>query len=391
MARVVRSALSELIASTGVDPTDPHALTQRWGVNKALSWKISKVIQTDDPFLALQQLPRKSGIEILLKSAEKVGVEPGVVRATHDAIEQFEQFVRQHCDDRNTFDMMGSDVSPSGRQQREENHRKQLFQGASYVWGVQARAYLNLRVVAPNADDRNLADVANLAAHLDFRRLRENVRWAMSRRVTNHDDGSPITLENFEPMDPESAGQVVPLMPRFCSTPVPALNVIRRGNRATVELVAGPVGNAGLISYVVGGIERRLPHARTPQDEFFDLWTISTTPAEVLIFDVFIHESFASTLPPKPMLASLLGPLSPGYADHEDYQLPLYEPLMDLGVVSLPPPTPEVPRYGEMVRAVFERTGWSPGQFRGFRVKIAYPPIPAALIMRCGLPEPVTP
>lgn len=387
IARLVRTTLSSLMMSAGMDPHDPQVLTRKWGVNKTLSWKISKIVQTDDPFLALQQVPGREGMDVLLKKGHAAGVEPRFLEAARDAVEQLERLIEAHCGDRATFEIMAGDATPQGRQQREEHHRKQLFQGASYVWGVQARMYLNLRFVAPTANDPAKADIASVMGLLDFRRLRENVRWLMSRRKLNHDDGSPISLADFDPIDPASAGQVVPLMPEFCSHAELPLTITRDESSATAELTPDRVGNAGTLTYFAGAIERRFPNVRTAQDRVGSLWAFSNTPVELLMYDIYIHESLAHAIPPQFMLCSLLGPLQAGRSDYDRYKLPLAEQLVDLGPAVPAPVTPEVPRYGELLDAVFARAGWNASEFRAFRIKIAYPPIPTALIMQYPLPE----
>ena len=60
---------------------------------------------------------------------------------------------------------------------------------------------------------------------------------------------------------------------------------------------------------------------------------------------------------------------------------------IDLG--SGPPDltTPSLPRYPKLVPRVFERLGASARDFTGFRLRIAYPPIPTLALFRHSLPE----
>jgi hypothetical protein len=384
VATQLRTSLSSLITSVGLDPQDPQALTRRWGVNKTLSWKITKVIQTDDAFLALQQVPGREGMDILLKKGEAAGVQPYFVQATKAAVDRFEQLIETHCGDRTTFEMMGSDVTPVGRQQREEQHRKQLFQGASYVWGVQTRMYFNLRVLAPSATPGTL-DIVSVAGLLDFRRLRENVRWTMFRSSIFNDKGSPGPFPSHEPIDPNAKS--VPLMLDFCSNPASTLSVVYDGDIGTAVLAPGQVGNAGVMSYLSGTISRRLPGVRSEQDQVGMLPAVCNTPAEMLLYDIYVHESLTDALPPKPLLIRMPGSVPPKLSEFDQFLLPLFEPLLDMGPATTAPFTPEVPRYGEIINTVFNRTGWSPARFHGFRMKMAYPPVMAALVMQYPLPE----
>jgi hypothetical protein len=379
------------MTSAGMDPQDPQVLMRRWGVNKTLSWKISKVVQTDDAFLALQQVPGREGIDVLLKKGAAAGVNPASIQATRAAVDRFEKLIEVHCGDRVTFEIMGSDITPAGRQQREEHHRKLLYQGASYVWGVQARMYLNLRVLAPAAE-AGLADIACIAGLLDFRRLRENVRWPMFKRQTRNPDGTPFTHSKIETLDPASANEVVPFMTEFYS-PAKTASITYEDNTATVEMAPGPVGNAGVTSYLLGIIERGLPNT-APVDQTnpqANLWSLLNTPAEALLFDIYIHESLTSAMPPKPVLARMSGNSPPVPAELERSRLPMFESLLDLGTAITAPFTAEVPRYGEIFNSIFARTGWTASQFHGFRLRMAYPPVMSALAMQYGIETAVPP
>jgi hypothetical protein len=385
VASQVRSSLSSLISSAGMDPQDPSVLNKRWGLNKTLSWKIAKVIQTDDAFLSLQQLPGGEGMDILLKKSRAAGVRSEFVDATKLAVDRFESLIKTHSGDRATFEMMAGEITPLGRQQREEQHRKLLFQGASYVWGVQARLFMNIRIVAPSALP-GVVDVASAGGLLDFRRLRENVRWTLFQRRM-YRDGTPLELGEFEPIDPVSAGQLVPLMPQFCSGSPDIVRMKKVGHAAVAELAPSRVGNAGAMSYIAGGIGRGIFGPRTAQSPFAHLPVICNTPSELLIYDLYIHQSLAHAIPPEMLLVRMDGDTPPNHAELADHQLPLIEPLLDTGSAATPPFTPEMPRYVELLNTVFARAKWSQGQFHGFRIKMAFPPPMSALVARYPLPK----
>jgi hypothetical protein len=394
VSRALRASLAAMVASVGLDPKDPQSLTRQWGVNKKLSWKISKIVQTEDPFLSLQHLPGSEGVEILLKKGKAAGVAPKYVKATIDAVHQFDRLVEVHCGDRATFEIMGSDLSAgevggAGRQQQELN-RKQFFQGASSIWGAQARVNLKVRLIAPSegaGPGVEKIDQVTLAGLIDFRRLRENLPWVLFSRGGTNNDGTPIKLPEVEPLDPRAAGDAAPLMLDFCSSPLPPLNNIRNENFVASELAPGKVGNAGVLTCVYGGIERATKHSWTEQDQSFGHMILSNVPAEVLIFDLYVHESISYALPPTPILSSLLGPVARGGIEHDRYPLPLNDPLIELGSASIAPVTSEVPEYAEMLDTIFSRTGWNRRAFRGFRVRMAYPAVPAMLVMKYSLPK----
>jgi len=386
VVRALRGAFAELLASVGADPKEPRSISDRLGLNKNLAWKISKIVQAEDPLIVLQQVPGSSGLKIFLRAAEQAGVSESMLQAARDAIAEYEELIRVHCGDRATMEMMGSALSPNSQSQNDEHHRKMLFQGASYVWGVQARVILKIGLVGPGAEDGFL-DFASLNALIDFRRLRPDVSWVMASRRSYNDDGTPMATSASEPIDERYAGtDQPPLMADFCSQPLPRLRRRDELNYTCFELVEGPVGNTGAETCVVGTIQRNMPYYRTATNEWGNHVAQCDTPAEMLILDLFIHESFTFAIPPEPLLFSEMGTAPPAPRG-EHRQLPLNERLQELGAGPLPLATPEVRQYNQMVQAMFDRTGWVPSEFHGFRMKIAYPACPTALMLCYPLPE----
>lgn len=385
VASAVRSAFSDLLTSAGADACDPQSISRTLGLNKNLAWKISKIIQADDVSVALEQMPGSSGIKIFLRGVERAGVEPGLVHTAREAIREYEQLIRVHSGDRVTLEMMGGDLSVEGRRSRDEHHRKLLFQGASYVWGAQARINLKVGVIGPGERPGTL-DFASLSGLIDFRRLRHGVTWVMGTRHLNNDDGTRMAAGRTEALDSGVGDDEPPLMREFCSRPLPELRSFVDQTSTCFELTEGPVGNTGALTCVFGTVQRGLPFHRSEGNEWGEHSARCDIPAELLILDMFVHRDLAFAIPPEPVLYSGLGGmLQPPGPRRERSRLPLHEPLQDLGIGPLPPATPEVPRYGRMIQSVFERTGWDAQEFHGFRMKIAYPAYPAALVMRYRL------
>ena len=386
VARNLRTALSSLLVAAGLDPTDPQSLARQWGVNRQLSWKIVKVIQIRDAYVALQHLPGNEGLGIVLKKAEQVGVAAPVLDALRQAADAFDQLIDNHCGDRAVFDIMGSDLSRAEpARQQQENLRKQFFLGASSIWGARTKVNLVTWFVCPSAGESASAhhvDLVSIKAWIGFRRLRENLSWVISRQMSRHDTGVYMPIPAAEALDPRSSSSV-PLVRDFCSSPLPEISVREEDGRTTVALAPGPVGNAGQVSCMFGKIHRRMPNERSETDQFSKFYCDLSVPSEVTIFDLFLHESMAGAMPPSVILSSLIEPRDPVA---ERNALPLHEPLIELGVPSPAPLTLEVPRYSELIELVMTRMGWAPTEFVGFRVRMNYPPLPAALIMKYELP-----
>lgn len=385
VVHALRAAFADALVAINIDPSEPQSISREMGLNKNLAWKISKIIQTADPAVVLQQMPGTAGINIFRRAVQRTEPDSTILTAIDEAVEDYNRLIEVHSGDRATLDMMGSMLSPSGDPQRDEHHRKLIFQGASYVWGVQARVALKLGVVGPSSR-QHMLDFASINALIGFRRIRPDVPWVMASRHANFDDGSNMPGSPMEPIDlrykePSKA----PLMADFCSQPLPELR--RRANRigATFELVEGPVGKTGAITCTVGMIQRNIPAYGDSDDDMGRHLATCDTPCELLVLDLLIHRDFSFAIPPESALCSLAAVSSPPPLADRKY-LPLNEPLVDLGTNHAPAVTPEVPHYAQMLQAIFERTGWNASEFHGFRMKIAYPAFPTAIELRYPLP-----
>ncbi len=385
VVRTIRGAFSELLVQAGADAQDPQSISDRIGLTKTLAWKVSRMVQADDPSQALQHMPGTSGIKLLLRGAERAGVQSAQIQVAREAINDFERLIRVHCGDRATLDIMGGELSPDGRRQRDEQHRRMLFQGASYVWGVQARVILKMGVVLPGSAP-GLLDFASVNGLIDFRRLRPDVSWIMASRHSKNDDGTTMRTRATESIDPRFDGpEQCPLMGEFCSKPLPELRRIDSPRGMSFELVEGPMGNTGAQTCVVGAIQREIPYHAGPDNEWGEHQAVCDIPAELVIMDLFVHRSLAFAIPPS---ASLHSELAAGGDSGPKLRrtLPLNEPLQDIGVGAQPPTTPEVPLYKTLLRAIHARLGTNPGEFHGFRIKIPYPACPTSIMLRYPLP-----
>ncbi|MBK7406024.1 MAG: hypothetical protein IPJ41_15775 [Phycisphaerales bacterium] len=354
VVRAVRAAFSEILTGAGADPHDPQSIGRVVGLNKNLAWKVSKIVQADDPSVALEQMPGAAGLKIFLDSLERSGAAPGHLAGARRAVDDYERLIRVHSGDRQTLEMMMTELSPSGRRERDEQHRKLLFQGGSYVWGVQTRVNLKIGLVGPSSRQGCL-DFASVNGLIDFRRIRPDVTWTMASRRSRNDDGSEMATAASEPIDAAFSGpEHAPLMGEFCSRPLPELRRLVDGTTTTFELVEGPVGNTGALTCVVGAIQRCIPYFRTPENRWGEHSALCDIPSELLVLDVFLHRSFTFAMHPEAFLYSELRASYP-YASpgRERNRLPLNEPIQSLGAGPLPLATPEVPRYNQMVQAAF--------------------------------------
>jgi len=383
VARTLQNAFAEVLRSVGADPSAPQSIVKAVGLNKNLAWKVSRIIQAEDAATALDLVPGASGIRIFMRAATKAHADKDALARAEEAITAYEELIRTHSGDRATLEMMGSELDEAGRQQRDEQHRKLLFQGASYVWGAQARVIVKIGAAIPG-DKPGLMDFATVSGFVDFRRLRPDVTWTMAKRDSSNDDGSEMTVSRWVPLDQSKPTDAPPLLKDFCSEPIPELRRVATTREIRYVLPEGEIGNTGALTCLIGMVQKDLPIHRSPENNYGTHAARCEVPAELMNVDMFFHHSLAFTHPPEVSLHSNVGE----YAYSKDgAELPFHERVQDLGVSAVPPPAPEIPRYRQLVESFFSIIGHPLSEFHGFRVKIAYPAYPTALVMGYPLLE----
>jgi hypothetical protein len=388
--RRIRTSISECLASVGADATRAQSVSRLLGLDKNLTWKICRLVCDENPVAAVQFMPGKAGLKILMNALGKAGTPPDLLIEIRNATDEFDRITDLHAGDRERLGIMLANISNDGQRERDEAQRKLSFRGNSAIWGVQAKVQICSNFIAPGTNPA-MVDLAWLSGLVDFWRLRRDARWAMAAARKTADDGSPLPMPELRAIDSDyDHANTVPLMSDCCSKPLPEIRIeIGRDGVTRYELAEGPVGSTATTTCVVGLYGRSFARRfRAPNDTLGEHFARLYTPVETLIHDLFVHKDLSYALEPEIFLYSQLpgGPVFPS-ASRDQGLIAVHDPIIQLG--SGPPDvvTPEIPRYPQMVRSVFDRLGWDPTEFHGFRFRVHYPPIPTMAVWRYELPE----
>jgi hypothetical protein len=171
----------------------------------------------------------------------------------------------------------------------------------------------------------------------------------------------------------------------FLSTPRPNIRCAQSPGRLTQELLPGPVGKTGVVTCITGEVARRTNFTRWAED---NKWAAHAarihTPCELLVFDQFVHEDMFGHVSPELHVFAPTNPDEP----YESGLVPSLETVHYAGKASVSLRTPEIPRYNDMLRFVFDRMGWDPAKFDVYRVRMQYPIMPSYVRMRHPLRPP---
>lgn len=381
----LRSAIRTLYQAVEADPARPQVVSRRFGLDKNLTWKVARVLQTDDAFEAVPLIPGAEGLGLLVRAMEAAGAPAASLEEARQAANGFEEMVRVHGGDRATLELLvNRRESPRGL----ELARRQAFRGNRGVFGLQARLRVGANWLAPNRESPELLDFAMVAGVFGLRRLRAGSEWPIFR-ITHYGQpsqtsGGPRPLAGGDPADPGAW-----LLKEWCDPPAPPLDVRGSADDLSFILADGPLGRMGESDCVYGLVERRaFPRFMAPPDQFGELAAIVTLPLELMLMDLFVHRSMEEARSPETCLfARPFGGLALDPSWSHPPSLPFAEKLSTLGALPAGAASPELPRYQSLVAQTFERCGWDPGEFVGVRLLMPYPPMPSTVMLRYRLVE----
>ncbi|MCH7721057.1 MAG: hypothetical protein IH988_08730 [Planctomycetes bacterium] len=360
-------------------------------IDKNLAWRVAKVAQNADPFAAAQYVPGRAALKMFLASANRISVPATLVEQVTRAFADFEQLIRVHAGDRASFKMMLAACAKTDRRAADLLHRRSAFRANSYIWGVQAKTHLQIALVRP-ADDPRLIHLASVKGFFKLRQLRANAPLIIARIRYSDGDGvvrRPCTLGPIDPAYQQTRG--ISLLGKFCSQPLPKVRAINVGGGFVhCELLGNGIGDTAAITCVVGNVaDNAASRYRDEHNPFGEASAIVCIPSEVVIVDFLIREDTFGPITPEAAVYGLLPGASPFPSTNPDrHQLALDESVIYLGKGPSVLHTPDVPKYPDMARFIFDRLGWDGERFDVYRCRIEYPVVPSEVLIRHDMPDP---
>lgn len=374
--RDLRGALLDLYAQVGADPDRPQDVSRLLRLNKNLTWKISRVLQTEEALQALPLLPGAAGLDLVLDATERAGASNESLQRTRRAIAEIDAMIATHGGDRATMDLMLDSMAQTGL----EKSRKMAFRGNAGLWGVMAKSRMSAQIIAPSASDPAMLDVLLLVGLQRVRRLRSIPRWPVFRLARYEFEGEERRFAV------EDAGDAPwGFLPSFSRGPMPEIFTSEQGQEITYEIGDGPIGKTGEFGCYFGfGYRRDVPRYASEADDSAWLAAAVNMPVETLLFDLFVHKDMPEALEAQTGIYGGSWQFAPEFADSS--RLPLHDQPVHLGL-GADLSTPLADQYATVVHRSFESAGWSAGDFHCLRLVVEHPPMPSWAVIRYRLPE----
>lgn len=385
----LRGALADVIADLPEQISTATNLQRTLKTSMKVSWKIFKMVQTQDPLALAHLVPGFGAIRLFLRAAAKQKVPPTIIDKAVAATEGFERFVGKHAGDRAAFEGMISKWSVDGRASMDLAYKRAAFRSNSYFYGLQATAQLSCCLVTQSAAEGRL-DAAMIRGFLGLRRLRPHVPCVVARMRLTDDRGVNQEVVR-EPLDPRQGNKNgISLLWDFCSQPLPQFRSVPADDGFLHgELVGNNVGSTAAVDCITGEITRNGGSRYASElSQRFGVCAIVRIPTKVMILDLLVSEGTFDTVAPEVVVFGehFGGPGFPSPTKERD-RLDMLESVVYLGKGLSVLRTRDVPRYVEMARYAVDRLRLDENSFDVYRCRIEYPVMPSSVVVRFDLPE----
>ncbi len=386
---LIRDRFSKIIEAKCPGCRAVSSLADAFAIHRKLAWQVGKVAYAEDPFTAARHMPSARGIESWFAAAHDKGVAAELIESAREAWALFEALSERHAANQAEFEMLLESCSGEDDAATEIRWRQQAFLGNSFTWGARCRTLLALTVLMPSEDADRHFHAVQVRGLLGYRQTRPGVRWIVNQSVVTDDNAATRDTLQRVPLDPDGAAAHagVPVLPAFCSDPMPALERRRTPDGMLHdEFAPGPVGLSGERTLVTGEVIRNIgPVHATADDRVAHFGSAVRTPAETLHLDLLVAEGLFGDVEREAVVFSdLASPVAFG----DEHELRTSARVARLGRGLGMSQTPDIPGYAGLCDAVCGFAGIDPGGYELFRIRLEFPPVPTTVMVRHPLLEP---
>ncbi len=389
IGRRISGTLTATLDSLPDGRLGPQALAKSLGLDKVLASRVLKAIRMKDPIAVAFHLPGPDPLRRLLRAAGRRGAPADTVAAAAEAVDRFEHLIQVEAGDRSSLDAMICAWLPEARRDFELRRKQAVFKAMSQLKGVMAETTLSTVLLHPGSDGLTI-DIVWVMGFLGFQRLRPNVHAKLAtRRMANEEDPRvPRNLDGRPILHLDDAR-----LDEFCDGPRAEVAAVSHANESVHYHLAGSDfgPNSGVDLVLVEVNEREMQrYVPRGSDRKGHVFAEISAPTKSLLFDVLVHEDIYPGREPQLMIYDTV---LEGVADINDRsrdgdRLEMAESIQPLGRGAGVARDARAPLYADLLRHVFERTGWEDGKFRVYRCSIAYPLYGSQVAIAFDAPSP---
>lgn len=375
--RLLKEVTARVIESTCGSRARATDVASKLGLHTKLGWQVWHVAFSDE-FDLHRFLPNAAGMKQFCEAAINKGAAPEQIQKLRDSVSKFYALAETHGSNREMFELILDAHSSHTNEDKDEKYRKQAFTGNAYTFGVYARAAISSGIIYPSEEAGHFG-LVRINGLIDLVQNRIGIRWPVATLVVQEQDGAELALDRFPLFGQSPEANFAPLLDEFCSNPLPVVTRRMEGQSVVDELQAGVVGLTGARTIFTGEVIPCVgPITATVPDEEVFFGAGMRTPSELFVLDHLVHKSL---FPQAERELRIFSELSSPTAHDERDRLHCNETLEYLGSGISSANTADVPGYRKLLDAAFAQINYDPNDFDLFRMRVAYPPIPASAMV----------
>jgi len=376
MGAELREALVPVLQRVAGQQPRPTQLTRSLGLDKSLASRLVRATNARTDLELMHLVPSPAGLRILADSAASLVGKASLTRL-RSAAQRLQALIDAAPGGRAAIDARISESSEVARDARERTTRQSAFKSMSYLIGYYSDLLVTSLFVVPS-ERGDGADGLEINRRFGLRRLRRSTPVPIMGFTPWPDSEQQIDHSRFDSIEgseePPTPAEL--LIRKYCSQPMPRIEVVRTPSATTMVLPADSPAqeiprltwayrirnNAPLDPgpgvYPIGGYMLLVPCRRTVRDLFIaeDLFA-GATPQVTFV----LPEPHAHLRPP-----SQPGPMRFGEVHVSGSLEPLPRSERAHSI-------PGVGDHGAVTREVLERAGHGSTRFRGWRCEMVYP------------------
>ncbi len=381
--RIAREAYCQIIEAKCPGSKAVSAVSEAFGIHRKLAWQLIKVAYAEDPFIAAKHMPSSRSISVWIQAAESCGIDDGLIEAVRQAGQRFQSLIDTHAASKAEFDILIESSNSVKDAHSEERWRQHSFAGNSFTWGAHCRVLMAMCILMPSDDREDHFHMAQIRGLMGYRQTRSDVRWVVNQSVALNDDVEHETAMQRVAIDPQaaSAHNGVPVLPEYCSDPMPALTRSKtHDGMMQDEFLSSEVGLQGQRTLVTGELLRNIaPTHATPADKIAHFGTAVRIPAEMLHFDLYVRAGLFGEVERE---LRVFSDIASAVAFNDSDVLSVSDTITRLGRGLTLAQSPDLSGHHDLTRSIFDRIGLNPGEYELYRIRMAFPPMPTTVMMK---------
>ena len=340
--------------------------------------RLLKAVRCAEPVAVVHHIPGPAPLRRLVDAASKQGAAESAVAAVRDAINAFEELIREEAGDRSSLDAILSAWLPDSQEEFEMRRKQSAFKALSERRGASCSMNFSVIALVPS-DDAPAIDIVNVQGMLGLHRMRPGTLARFATRSLSKDARSrrPTNLDG-EPVD----GIDMVRLDQFCSNRPAHLEAIRCGDTVHYALGGTGFGPKSRSDVMLAEVNRAQRLGSAPGARPFVFHTIDT-PCRKVQFDLIVHEDLYAQSDVELILfdSTLNGPASVNDPERDIDRLATRETIDVRGTGLARLRTADIPVHVELLEHVFSKLGLDGSKFRSYRYKSDYPVIGTQICM----------